>query len=279
MTYTYAVKLVALLDVAFIAFLILSGYVGGWMGQIIYALAFIIPLLAGIFCSEEFKRRREEVAGVAEAPDGLLKFTPDIAGKLAPLAAPTVAIVFLTSLLTSLFLSLFGVTSAPVENKGIVTMLIVHALTPAILEEALFRYLPMKLILPYSKRFCVFYSAFCFAMIHCNFSQMPYAFVAGVIFMMIDVALGSVWPSVILHFINNAASVIWIKYCGTLLASWIFIGSLIVLVSVSLIFIFRKSREYRELLGSAFHKGERALYTPALLALVLMSVYLAVTNL
>lgn len=182
MTYTYAVKLVALLDVAFIAFLILSGYVGGWMGQIIYALAFIIPLLAGIFCSEEFKRRREEVAGVAEAPDGLLRFTPDIAGKLAPLAAPTVAIVFLTSLLTSLFLSLFGVTSAPVENKGIVTMLIVHALTPAVLEEALFRYLPMKLILPYSKRFCVFYSAFCFAMIHCNFSQMPYAFVAGVIF-------------------------------------------------------------------------------------------------
>ena len=279
MTYTLAVRLVTLLDVIFIVLLAISGSVSGLIGDLIYYVAFILPITVGFFCSSELKRKREEIAGVAEKPDRLLTFDRNAFRKTVPLVAPAVATVFAVSFLTSMLMSVFGVQSPPVEKTDIVTMLIVHALTPAIFEEALFRYIPMKLIAPYSKRLSVFYSAFCFALIHCSFSQMPYAFVAGVVFMAIDIALGSVWPSVILHFVNNSASLVWIKYCDTMTNSLIFIGVLLLITLISAFFIFRNKSEYRKIFSAAFEKGESAVYTPAVFALVIICVYFAVTNL
>ena len=276
---TNAIKLVTLLDVLLICLLTLSAYFGGWLGEALYYVAFLVPIIVGFYCSEYFKRKREEVAGVAEEPDELFSFSFGKAKTLLPLIAPTVAIVFTASLLTSLFLSLFGISSAPVENRNLLTMLVAHALAPAIMEELLFRYIPLKILMPYSKRGCIFYSALCFSLIHCSFSQMPYAFIAGVVFMMIDVALGSVWPSIILHFINNASSVVLMKYGSSAVGTGILLGVLAALVIVSVVCIVLKKKEYGELMRGAFDKGEAFVYTPALLALVMLCGYLAVTNL
>ena len=275
-----AIKILTLIDIIFVTFLAMSGSVSGFVPQIIYSCAtYMIPLLIGYYASLRLKAKREAEAGVAEEYKNLFAIDTARMRKLLPLVAPSVAIVFSISLITSILLSLFGASTPVVEDKALFGMLLDHALTPAISEEIVFRYLPLILIAPYSKRVAVVYSAFCFALIHCSFMQMPYAFVAGVVFMALDIALGSIWPSVILHFINNAASVIWMKYCDTLTASLIFVGVMLVLATLSAYIIYRKRREYSELLRVATAKGESAEYGYPALILVTLCGYIAVSNL
>ena len=276
---TEAIKIMTFISVIFVILLVISGMIPGIVGEIVYYLAFIVAVAIGFYSSNGLKYKREEVRGLAEPAETLLGFDTERVKKLLPLAFPTVTVVFLFSLVSSLLLSLFGVKAPAVEVQGIAPMLLLHALIPSFLEEALFRYIPMKLLLPYSKRWCVIYSALCFALIHCSFYQMPYAFVAGLIFMIVDVAFGSVWPSVILHFINNATSVVWIKYCSGITGYAIFVSSLLAISLISLFFILRRRKEYRALLFSALDKGESSGATYAPFALVAITCYIAFVNL
>ena len=275
---TKAIKILTLVNMTFIIMLMFSGSLGGYFSEVVYYLAFVVPMLMGFYYSKDLKQEREEIAGVREVPDKLFCFEANKIGKILPLAVPFVAIVFTLSFLTSLILSLFGVSSAPVEDAGIVRMLLVHALVPALFEELLFRYIPMKLLLPYSKRHTVIYSSLFFALIHCSFSQMPYAFIAGAMFMIIDIAFESVWPSVILHFINNAAAVVWIKCLPNTTLSLIFVGVLFGLAIISIPFILAKRQEYLPMLKSALQKGDGGKVTYAPLILVVICCYVAATN-
>jgi membrane protease YdiL (CAAX protease family) len=272
-------KLINLLYVIFILLLALSGSFGGLMGELIYYLAFFIPILIGFYYSKELQRKREEVKGVAEPPDRLLSFDKVRAVKLAPLVAPSILVIFFTSLTTSVILSFFGITASPVEDVGIIRMLLIHALIPAVLEELLFRYVPLKLIAPYSRKWCIIYSAICFSLIHCSFVQMPYAFVAGFIFILIDVMLGSVWPSIIMHFLNNAVSVMWMKYASGIGASVIFTVALVLLAIVSLIFALKRREEYKTDLIGAFETAERNITLNIPIILTVICFYLAWTAL
>jgi membrane protease YdiL (CAAX protease family) len=272
-------KLINFLYVIFILLLALSGSFGGLMGELIYYLAFFIPILIGFYYSKELQRKREEVKGVAEPPDRLLSFDKVRAVKLAPLVAPSILVIFFTSLTTSVILSFFGITASPVEDVGIIRMLLIHALIPAVLEELLFRYVPLKLIAPYSRKWCIIYSAICFSLIHCSFVQMPYAFVAGFIFILIDVMLGSAWPSIILHFLNNAVSVMWMKYASGIGASVIFTVALVLLAIVSLIFALKRREEYKTDLIGAFETAERNITLNIPIILTVICFYLAWTAL
>lgn len=274
-----AIKAVTFMNLIFVIFLMLSGTVGGLFGELVYYLAFLIPIALGFYVSSGLKIKREEIAGVSEPPERILSFDIKKGRAILPLIFPSVTVIFLVSFITALLLSAFGVNTAPVADDGIFKMLLVHAVVPALFEEALFRYVPMKLLLPYSKRLCVFYSALCFALIHCSFAQMPYAFVAGVIFMIIDVALESVWPSVILHLVNNSASVIWMKYCSENTASWIFISVLLILTLVSCVIIYRHREEYRDTFYGALDKGEDFAVTYAPAILIIICSYIATVEL
>ena len=275
---TEAIKVVTLADIIFVILLIMSGSYTGLIGESLYFLAFAVPIAIGFYSSHGLRIKREEVAGLAEPPETILGFDRCRVRDLLPLISPVVALVFLVSLLTTLALSLFGVEMSTVEDQGIVAMLVSHALAPALLEEALFRYIPMKLLLPYSKRTCIVYSSLCFALIHCSFAQMPYAFVAGIVFMVVDVAFDSVWPSVILHFINNTASVVMMKYCADTVGTAIFISVLLSLCAVSAIFIFRKRCEYKKMLKGTLDKGQGFGATYAPIALVVICGYVAVSS-
>lgn len=276
---TEAVKVVTFINLMFVIFLMLSGTLGGWLGETVYYLAFMIPIAIGFYASKALRRKRDEVAGVAEGGDGLLGFDIERGVTLLPLIPVAVTVIFGVSLLTSLFLSVFGASTPTVEDEGIFRMLLTHAVVPALFEEALFRYIPMKLLLPYSKRWCIIYSALCFALIHCSFFQMPYAFVAGAMFMMINISFGSVWPSVILHFINNAVSVIWIKYCGDIDAGWIFVIALAIFAAVSCLFIYRQRKRYTALFDGVFDKGDSFEVTYAPISLMVICCYVAISNL
>ncbi len=261
-----AVKLLTFLVLSFLLIYSASAALSSPFDIIVELLAFALPVAVGYSASRKYKREREEVAGVAEREPTLVGLDGGSAVRLLPLIAPTVAVVFLVSFLTSLLLGALGLSGSTVEDAPLWQMLLLHALMPAVLEEALFRYLPMKLIAPYSKRWCVILSSAYFALIHMNLYQLPYAFLAGFIFILLDIAAESVWPSVILHLINNAVSVLWIKYSsGSEFVLWFLIIMITLALAGAAVVIFRR-KQYLSMAKTALSEGEPLtdLYAPML---------------
>lgn len=121
-----------------------------------------------------------------------------------------------TNDLTVEFLQLFGYV--PRENQSylpdvsgvkIIPALIVIAVIPAFLEELFFR----GLLLNSTEEGAgsvrtIFIVGFCFALYHGSPEQTVYQFICGCAFALIAVRSGSLLPSVLMHFINNAFIVI-----------------------------------------------------------------------
>ncbi|MDE7182079.1 MAG: CPBP family intramembrane metalloprotease [Clostridia bacterium] len=96
----------------------------------------------------------------------------------------------------------------------IVPAFIVVAVMPALIEEALFR----GVILNCCENSVgsirtVFIVGFCFSLFHGSPEQTVYQFIAGCAFAFIAIRSGSILPSVLMHFINNALIIIF-KACG-----------------------------------------------------------------
>ncbi|MBR2930167.1 MAG: CPBP family intramembrane metalloprotease [Clostridia bacterium] len=250
-----AVKLYTVLVLIFIVLYSLAPAFG-ILGVALELLAFAIPVAVGFVASRRYKREREEAKGLAEAESTLFGLSGDAALDLLPLVAPAVALIFLISFLTSLLLGALGMTADHVENEELWKMLLLHALMPSLLEEMLFRYLPMKLIAPYSRRTAILISSLFFALIHMSLFQLPYAFFAGLIFILIDLAADSVLPSMIIHFVNNTISVLWIKYAADPGFATCYVVILAALALISLIPIIIRRRRYAALLKDVTAKGE-----------------------
>ncbi len=82
------------------------------------------------------------------------------------------------------------------------------AIVPAIVEETAIRGIIMQPLRKYGDKFAIILSSVVFACMHGNMVQIPYTIVGGLLLGYLAIATGSLWPSVILHFINNFYSVI-----------------------------------------------------------------------
>lgn len=280
---TDAIKKLVLIYYLFIILLMLSDFIGGLAGAYakdsVYILGAAALVALGIYFARGLRREREEERGLVEESPGVLKMSASAVKDFLPLIAPTVAIVFLLAFLTSLILGALGATGTAVEDKHVLLMLLDNAFIPAVIEEMVFRFLPMMLLLPYSGRVCVLVSSLCFALVHCNLFQIPYAFAAGVIFICIDVMCESILPSLILHFLNNAASVIWIKYCTDDRSVLVFVSVLLALTLISLVFIIVRRRHYMERLKRVFIPGRKYANNVYLVAFVATTAIMAVVSL
>ncbi len=272
-----AVKRLTLLYIFLILLLTLVGSFGGVLTAPLEIAAYAIPVGIGYLYSRKLRREREAIAGVCEEEKTLL--SPRGMQAYVPLFAPTVAVVFLAAWLTSLLLGLFGKVPNEIPVRSLLEMLVAHAVVPAVLEEMAFRYLPMKLLAPYSKRWCVILSSMFFALVHMSLFQIPYALLAGVIFIMIDLACESVLPSLILHFLNNAASVMWIKWGANAdFAVWFTVAlAVLSVVSLAIAFLFRRryARDVRRVLDTGEGIGDA--YAPTVFAAATLT--LAIMNL
>lgn len=251
-----AVKIYTFLIIVFILLFSASASFGAPFNILLELVAYAVPIFVGYLASRKFKREREEVAGVAEAESTLMGVSPKKLLALSPVVMPTLAVIFLISYLTSLVLGVLGLSGTTVEDAPIIEMILIHALVPAITEEMLFRYIPMKLIAPYSKRICAVISSAYFALIHMNLFQLPYALLAGAIFIVIDLYADSVLPSLVLHILNNTVSILWIKYSASGEYVIGFVITLVALALLSLIPIILKRREYLRSLREALRSGE-----------------------
>ncbi len=95
---------------------------------------------------------------------------------------------------------------SPDKGYMVVLIFIMIVIVPAFCEEFLFRGLVLGNLLPYGKGIAVVGSALLFAAMHQNFGQFLYTFAAGVIMGLLYAESRSIWPSTLVHMLNNLLS-------------------------------------------------------------------------
>lgn len=254
----------------FLILLFLSGAISGVEGEIVYYLAFAVPFVSVMYLTRNDSVRCENLFSMNSER---IRFT-------LPLIAPTVMTVAAVSILTSLVIyAMTGRTNSIDLGDSFVLAIISHAILPALLEEMLFRYLPYRILAPHSKRCAVIVSAFFFALVHNDIFSIPYAFFAGVILMAIDLATGSVIPSIIIHFINNALSVGLIVYEDNAAFAPTLYVILAAFTLLSSVFILKKRKKYSEAISLAFDRGEGVKFTVEMLFFAVLTLILAFSSL
>ncbi len=243
-----SLTVITVTDLAFILLLSVSGAFTGTVSEVAYYLAFLVPTVTVIALKDrlgiEFQPLRVKISGEGMA-------------LTAAAAMPTLALVFLVSYITNLVLSRLGYANQTDASGNLFLVILTQAIIIPVLEEALFRYIPIALLAPYSKRGAIVYSAAFFALVHCNLFQLPYAFLAGVIFAFLDIASGSILPSIALHVLNNLTSVFWLRNSAEPSFSVAYVTVLVSLAALSVPVIFFLRKRYKEKLCEMFTHGEK----------------------
>lgn len=141
----------------------------------------------------------------------------ELASQICPAKYFIIAIVlqiglFCLSQLNSIFLewlAKFGYQDTPIQlpsmdGFGFVGVLIAVALLPAVFEEVIFRGLLLKGMRSFGTVGAVLINGALFALYHQNPAQTLYQFCCGVAFALMAIRAGSILPTVLSHFINNA---------------------------------------------------------------------------
>lgn len=124
------------------------------------------------------------------------------------------ALITAAAVVNSMMVSVFeydsfmeSFTPVATANYQIVLQFFTIAVVPAFVEEFLFRGVVLSNLLPYGRTHAIVFSSLLFALMHQNVGQFFYTSVAGLILGYIYVQTGSIWGSVLLHFVNNFYSV------------------------------------------------------------------------
>ena len=107
------------------------------------------------------------------------------------------------------FLGKFGYESQPLQlpsmdGFGFIGVLLAVAVMPALFEEVIFRGLLLKGMDTFGTVGAVLISGGLFALFHQNPAQTAYQFCCGAAFALVAIRSGSILPTVLAHFINNA---------------------------------------------------------------------------
>lgn len=104
-------------------------------------------------------------------------------------------------------------TLPDLSGWGIVWAVLVIALLPAVAEEALFRGVMANNMADDAGTVrTVFLVGFAFALYHGSVEQTVYQFICGCLFTLLALRSGSVLPSVLIHFLNNALILIFYRF-------------------------------------------------------------------
>ncbi len=118
------------------------------------------------------------------------------------------------------FLSRFGYEDTPIllpsmDGVGLIGVLLVVAVLPALFEEFIFRGLLLKGMRSFGTAGAVLISGALFALYHQNPAQTLYQFCCGAAFALVALRAGSVLPTVFSHFLNNAVIILLTKFGAT----------------------------------------------------------------
>ncbi len=107
------------------------------------------------------------------------------------------------------FVEYFGEGSefVPTTAYGIFLFYVAQALLPAVLEEWAFRGLILKNLLPFGKSGAIIISSVLFGIMHVDPPRVIFATGLGLLLAICYEYTGSLWISMLIHFVNNAFSV------------------------------------------------------------------------
>ena len=155
----------------------------------------------------------------------LMSFKKVEKGLFVPLVLMALGIGFLGNFATSYLdqiMSAFGQPAQGIEMEmpknvfGEIAFTMAIVVFAPLVEEFAFRGVVLGSLRRFGDGFAIFVSAALFGLIHGNLVQIPFAFIGGLIMGYITVASGSIWPAIIVHFINNSASVLVSDFAGEL---------------------------------------------------------------
>ena len=135
--------------------------------------------------------------------------------------ALSIPVMSMIQMICSFAIEKFGISSDLMDKVGLfnysgklATMLlfIEIAVLPAIFEELFIRKGVYGILRSKGTIFATIVSALVFATIHLNFSQFIFAFLIGILFAMVREKTGKLYPTMILHFINNAIATIEVLF-------------------------------------------------------------------
>jgi membrane protease YdiL (CAAX protease family) len=231
---------------------------------IVYYSAFILPILLSliyIFANKNvFSSETKIEVWSRSSPHSLL------------LIFPTVALMIGVSSVMGALKSKLGYAAAPELDEPFLLAVLLHALIPAILEELLFRYAPIKIL--GGSAYTVGLSSIFFALAHTDVFSIPHALVAGVALAVSVIASGSILPAIILHFINNLTSLTMSYYPSR---SMLTVYAVIILAVLSASVAIILGKRFLSLLKTI--GTEREEYGAAPLAFVALSLFIALTKL
>ncbi len=149
-------------------------------------------------------------------PSSVIAFKLPKTGNLFPVIAMGIGACQIGEILASVFdsvLSEAGLSPSMPEMtfgtsfSGVLLAFLSIAVVPALVEEFALRGVVLGLLKPYGQGFAIIVSSIIFGLMHGNLVQIPFAFIVGLALGFITVKTGSVWPAVLVHFINNSISV------------------------------------------------------------------------
>ncbi len=176
--------------------------------QIIASVLFILVPFAVAYAV----LKKKKIAGIL--PLGTT-YNAKAATGLTMLCVPLMIFsTFAINFVSTLIQEFMGVTfTTGVEDpkilgtEGFFIAVLSTAVLPAVLEEIVVRGIVMQPLRRFGDKFAIVASALIFGIMHGNMVQIPYTIVAGLFLGYLVIATGSIWPSIILHFINNFYSV------------------------------------------------------------------------
>lgn len=246
-----SIQIYSLLVLCFGAFLALSGVLSSLnmptLSLLVGYIGYAVPIVIFIV----YSRRGEERIDIPilSSREGIFLSIPFV--------FITLFGVMGISLLTSLLLTSFGGAEGEALSGGLFYLLTRYALVPSILEELLFRLIPLALIAPKSRKSALVISTLLFATVHADLFKIPYALFAGFIYILCDILAGSVIPSLVMHLFNNVIAILWQTHFiphGVAHFALIVIGAL-AFISLLVVLIFRK--RYLSYFRAMLDKGDK----------------------
>ena len=176
------------------------------VGGVLYAAMFCLPVL--LFYKLVPKTERAPMHLEWQMPRGTLLCV--FFG-----VAVVLSCAYLNGMLIRLFEQLIPVEPLPPLEEGLPTanyelvlMLFSSAVVPAFAEEFFFRGMVLENLRPYGRTTAILWSALLFGLMHQSADQIFYTVMAGVVIGWVYVRTESIWPCVLLHFVNNFTSVL-----------------------------------------------------------------------
>ncbi len=182
-----------------------------------FAISIYIPyLLLRMYLPKEDKINKEEKSS-QEYKDAKKKSILKCI-KYIVLSIPVMSMI---QMICSFAIEKFGISSDVMNSSGLfnysgklatILLFIQIAILPAIFEELFIRKGVYGILKARGVVFATVVSALVFATIHLNFTQFIFAFLVGILFAMVREKTGKLYPTMILHFINNAVATIEVLF-------------------------------------------------------------------